>query len=539
MGDAMNENGIHTAFRVSRTGLFTKWDYLVYFPLTALILTAVVWFFSKWFSLIEMSGLQSVAYCLVSFIFIYNFGISIFRWLLLVLMRKPKPVRTTRKWKVGVATTFVPGLESYEMLEKTVEALIDMKYPHETWVLDEGDDEKVKALCARLGVFHFSRRGKAEYLTDSGTFEKKTKHGNYNAWLHAEGYKRYEIIAGFDPDHVPDINFLEASLAYFDDSSVGYVQFPQAYYNQSAGLIARGAAEETYSYYSATQMSSYAFGFPIVTGSHNIHRTRSLKQVGGFAAHDADDLLITLLYRGTGWQGVYVPEVHARGLTPTDWKSYLTQQLRWARSVLDVKLRAYSKIAGQMPLMTRLMSFLHGFNYVQEGLTGLAAVIFLCFMLMTGVTVRFLSADVMKAYLLVYVLIMACEFYSQKFFLDRRRECGFHWRAGFLRLVKWPYIFFGLIEALMGKKHPYVLTPKVGTNRGKAFMTWPHLVIIGMLMGSWVIGSTLGNEHHPFIKIAAGIVIVASSLALWTETWKFPAPFDIKILQSELGSKTR
>src|SRR5215468_4921127 len=93
-----------------------------------------------------------------------------------------------------------------------------------------------------------------------------------------------------------------------------------------------GAAEETYAYYSAAQMAAYALGYPIITGCHNAHRVTALQAVGGFAPHEADDLLLTLHYRARGWRGVYVPQVLARGLTPVDWPGYLQQQRRWARS---------------------------------------------------------------------------------------------------------------------------------------------------------------------------------------------------------------
>ncbi len=79
------------------------------------------------------------------------------------------------------------------------------------------------------------------------------------------------------------------------------------YYNQSASFIARGAAEETYGYYSSIQMTSYALGYPIVTGCHHTHRVSALREIGGFAPHEADDLLITVHYRAAGWKGVYVP----------------------------------------------------------------------------------------------------------------------------------------------------------------------------------------------------------------------------------------
>jgi cellulose synthase (UDP-forming) len=79
------------------------------------------------------------------------------------------------------------------------------------------------------------------------------------------------LIAAFDPDHVPDASFLSEVLGYFSDPHVGYVQAAQAYYNQAASFIARGAAEETYGYYSSIQMFSFSMGYPVATGCHNMH----------------------------------------------------------------------------------------------------------------------------------------------------------------------------------------------------------------------------------------------------------------------------
>lgn len=526
--------------RVTRERVFRWWDYLIYAPLMAVNIGVIAWFLLSWSRLAD-AGAAAAPFWIITFLLSYNFAIVLFRWLILPLMSRPRRLRTSRQWKVAVATTFVPGLESFAMLEKTVEALVRMDFPHETWVLDEGDNEKVKDLCSRLGASHFSRKGKPQYLTDGGAFENKTKHGNYNAWLDAVGFARYDVIVSFDPDHVPDREFLDASLGYLDDPSIGYVQFPQVYYNQSAGLVARGAAEETYAYYSVIQMSSYSFGFPIVTGCHTIHRTEALKEVGGFPAHDADDLLITLLYRSKGWQGVYVPEIRAKGLTPTDWPGYLTQQWRWARSVLDVKLRAFPRLAGRLPFGTRLMGFLHGLYYVQEGLIGLASVLFLVLMFATGVTPKFLTPEVVLDYLIVGTVLTFSDMYRQRFFLDSRNEWGFHIRAAFLRFVKWPYIFFGLIDAISGRKRPYSLTAKVKTAK-TTLMTWPHLVVFGVVALAWVIGLALGREVHPLLAVAGGIALVSALLAVWTEMWESPEPFDIRIWRAEFdqgrGSST-
>jgi hypothetical protein len=146
----------------------------------------------------------------------------------------------------------------------------------------------------------------------------------------------YDLIVAVDSDHILRSEYLDRVVGYFDDSAVAFVQPAQVYYNQEASLVARGAAEETYAYYSSLLVAAHGVGYPLVVGCHNTHRVSALREIGGLAPHEADDLVMTLLYRARGWRGVYVPEILAKGLVPTDWSGYLKQQRRWARSVLDV-----------------------------------------------------------------------------------------------------------------------------------------------------------------------------------------------------------
>src|ERR1051326_294959 len=308
--------------RVMTERVFTCWDYSIYSVLSVFMLTSLAYFLAYWFAHRDWL-FYPLQFSIMTGGFLLYLSLYLLRWFCLPFMRCPRPINVRPGLKVGVATTFVPGAESIEMLEQTLRGLVAMGYPHETWVLDEGDDEQVKALCLQLGARHFSRKHLPEYQSASGTFESRSKHGNYNAWLHEIGFKRYEIVAAFDPDHVPRCDFLLNVLGYFDDLTIGYVQTAQAYYNQKASFIAQGAAEETYAYYSSIQMTNYALGYPIVTGCHNTHRVTALRQ---FAPHAADDLLITLNYRVCGWKGVYLPEILACGLTPVDWSGFLLQQ---------------------------------------------------------------------------------------------------------------------------------------------------------------------------------------------------------------------
>jgi cellulose synthase (UDP-forming) len=339
------------------------------------------------------------------------------------------------------------------------------------------------------------------------------------------GFDRYDIIAAFDPDHVPAPAFLSEVLGCFNDPQIGYVQAPQAYYNQHASFIARGAAEESYGYYSYVQMASYGVGYPIVIGCHNTHRIAALKQVGGFAPHDADDLLITLLYRSRGWQGVYVPTILARGLTPVDWRGYLGQQRRWARAVLDLKIRSYPKISDELPWKSRLISLLHGLNYLHKSLLIPMGLIVLALLLSTGIASNVFTGETLFRLVVLLAALELCELYRQRFYLDWKNEWGLHWRAGLLQLSKWPYVLLALFDVLVDRRIPYVLTPKVSNHSKASMLMGPQFVVVAVLSTAWIVAILKGVAISPFLHLCTAAVVAMSLLLILTEWFTFPAPY--------------
>jgi cellulose synthase (UDP-forming) len=511
--------------------VFNRSDYLLFALLTVVSSAAIAYFMTRWFAYGDWFA-RPLPFWGLTLIVIGRLAINQFRWWYLPFMRKPVPMTPRPGWKVGVATTFVPGAESIEMLEETLRALVALNYPHDTWVLDEGNDTRVISLCTELGAFHFSRKNSPHYQTEDGIFRARSKHGNYNAWLHEVGFERYEIIAAFDPDHVPEPTFLSEVLGYFNDPHVGYVQAAQAYYNQEASFIARGAAEETYEYYSSTQMFGFAMGYPVVTGCHNMHRVTALKQVGGFAPHDADDLLITLKYRSRKWRGVYVPRILARGLTPVDWAGYIQQQLRWARSVLDIKLRKYRQIAGKLSVKERIISFLHGLYYLQ-GTTVIISLLLVAYMLAAGLAPRALNYPILVPFGLMLAALVLCHFYRQRFYLDPRNEWGWHWRAGVLQLAKWPYLLLALFQVLLNRRLPYVLTSKVKGESRPHLLLWPHRLVAALICTAWVAGIMSGRALNPLLYLSAFTTVIGNLVLIATEDMSFPEPYDPSLRPSQ------
>lgn len=514
-------------------------DLAVFVVLTCASTLVILAFSSRWFSSADWTD-DPASFLILSVIVFLKVANSQVRWFTLPLMKRPAPMAPRRGLRVAVVTTVVPGAEPLDMLETTVRALAALDYPHEIWVLDEGDDREVGALCRRNGVQHFSRKSLTQYQADDGPFQARSKHGNYNAWLHAIGFERYDVVATFDPDHVPVPAFLSSVLGYFEDPRVGYVQAAQAYYNQRASFIARGAAEETYEYYSCTQMAAFGFGRPAVVGCHNTHRVEALREVGGFAAHDADDLLLGLRYGAHGWHGVYIPRILARGVAPVDWQGYLTQQHRWARSVIDVNWRL-TRLVGRRPApLARALSAVHGVFYMQNSLTALLGVGLLIYLIVSGHVPAVVGPGILPPLAMLCATLQLCAFYRQRFYLDPPSEWGTHWRAGLLRYAKWPFFVWALCEVAVGRRVPYVLTRKVRAASGSPLLVGPQLLVVVVVCASFGIASLRGQSVPTPLYWVAGAVIAMSLSLIVTNLFRFPAPYDEKLLlaHGSGGAKT-
>jgi hypothetical protein len=465
-----------------------------------------------------------VVFAALTLLLLGNLAIGQFRWFQLPSMARPVPIAARPGWSVGVATTFVPDVEPLAMLEESVAALVALDYPHDTWVLDEGDDKRVKALCERLGARHFSRRARPHYQAADGPFRARSKHGNYNAWLYEVGFERYDIVVAFDPDHVADRSFLANILGYFDDPEVGYVQAPQVYSNTGSSFIARGAAEEGAPFYACVQPASYAAGHPIIVGCHNTHRVVALKQVGGFAPHDADDILLTLLYRRRRWKGVYVPRPLARGLAPVDWGTYLRQQTRWARALVDLKVRVYPALSQGLPTGSRLLGLLHGVTFVIPGINFPVLLAAIVSLEITGGRFAADPRPLLACGAACAVVALLRDAFQRRFAPQGQWWPLVRWRAWWLAYAKWPFLLRAFVEAILGHRLPYATTPKVRGPRTSPLLLAPHAATILAIGGGRAIGAATGAEVSPVVLACALACAVLSAVSLTTEFFAFPDP---------------
>ena len=476
--------------------------------------------------IVSLLAAPSVAGVALAGVVALLFGGSVVRWIFMLLVAETDFAPASPGMRVAVVTTYVPGTESLAMLERTLAAMINLDYPHDVWLLDEGDDDAAKALCARLGVQHFTRKPLPAYQTDAGSRQRGMKHGNYNAWLDAIGFAAYDVLFAIDPDHLPESKYLAETLGQLSDPGIAYVQSPQEYYNQRVSLIARGCAEESFDFYWISQRAYHRFRAPSVIGAHGVHRMKALEQVGGFAPHLADDLLLTLRYQMSGWRGSYVPKVLARGLAPVDWTTYLRQQRRWALSLFDIKFRVYPKMASALPLRSRIVGFLQGLTYLQDGVVALCLGVALGAILINGVPQSLVDAIAGPVVWSAAIVLVLTGLYPHLIH-GPHRNLRFYWRAACLRLAKWPYTLLALTDVIVRRHRGYELTAKTqGPVPVQWKVFWPHLLVCALLVAAWASATALGSIRGVLPHALASLAILPSVALLASALLDAPAAFD-------------
>lgn len=489
----------------------TMWERLVYSLLLLLgvgstIVFAIIWFnpsnIPQNFSY-AWHTLDFVLFGLISYIVWYQIMNELFYWYISSHMVKPRTSTPEKGLSVAFLTAFVPGSESYEILERNLKAMIAVDYPHDCWLLDEGNDPIAKNICKKYGVYHFSRNGITHYNTEQGPFRRKTKGGNYNSWFDQYGLK-YHIVAQVDVDFVPKKNFLTETLGYFRDPDVAFVGTPQIYGNENESWIVRGAAEQAFTFYGPTQRGLDKFNMSLFIGANHVFRSIAHNDIEGYSGHIVEDHLTGMHIYQKKWKSVYLPKILAIGDGPSTWESYFNQQMRWAYGLIDILFHHSFSIFSKL----RRRHLVHYFILQQYYFYGIAqgiAVILLLLYFAFGISNTQLSLSLLlSTYVPLLFIQTVISLWLQRFFVNPRNEKGLHMRAKLLNLAVWPIYLLAFFCVLIGKKIQYKVTVKgehtYSPPRISLFL--PHLILGSITALALYIGKI---SHH----FALHLVILA------------------------------
>ncbi len=232
----------------------------------------------------------------------------------------PEPPPAPPGFSVDV---FIPTYnEDAGLLRRTILGANSIRYPHTTYILDDGNRPEIKTLAAEMGVQYIAREEHSH-----------AKAGNIN---HALRRTTGEFVAIFDADHVPQPTFLDRTLGFFEDPRMAFVQSPQFFYNLSAFEEFSNTEndehwEQQSIFFHYLQPGKQRWNAAFFCGTCAIIRRKALEEVGGIATETiTEDIHTSVLIHSRGWKSVYLGEHLATGLAPADVVSYFKQRLRWA-----------------------------------------------------------------------------------------------------------------------------------------------------------------------------------------------------------------
>ena len=218
--------------------------------------------------------------------------------------------------------------EPLQILRRTGIGARAIRYPHKTWILDDGKRDEVKAMAEELGIGYIRREG-----------NEHAKAGNLN---HALTVTDGEFILTLDADHVALPNMLDRLLGYFTDPKVAFVQSPHDFYNTDSFTHVvndegRRLWEENRIFFSLVQAGKDAWGASFYCGSCGIMRRKALEEIGGFSTRSVtEDMETSIVLHGRGWTSRYHGETLAYGLAPASASQYHVQRLRWGTGSMQV-----------------------------------------------------------------------------------------------------------------------------------------------------------------------------------------------------------
>jgi cellulose synthase/poly-beta-1,6-N-acetylglucosamine synthase-like glycosyltransferase len=171
-----------------------------------------------------------------------------------------------------------------------------------------------------------------------------------------------EVVAIFDADFVPPVDFLQRTVHFFADPKVGMVQTRWAYLNRHYNVLTEVQAMLLDGHFVLEHVARAGGGmFFNFNGTAGVLRRSMIDDAGGWQ-HDTLTEDSDLSYRAQlkGWKFVYVPSIECPSELPVETYSFQVQQSRWAKGLTQVAMKLLPTILrSKLPWRVKLEAFLH------------------------------------------------------------------------------------------------------------------------------------------------------------------------------------
>lgn len=496
--------------------VFAGWNRMVYLLGIGGWMVTLAYFWIWWLDrdrVIDWPYYTVVTITLAWITLLPSYFIFIFLNARVVDRRSPLP-----RGRVAMVVTKAPS-EPFAVVKKTLLAMLEQKgLEFDVWLADEAPDAETLKWCGAHGVFVSTRQGVAEYHRKSWPRRTRCKEGNLAYFYDHYGYGRYDFVAQFDADHVPEPDYLSEIIRPFADPKVGYVSAPSICdANAGESWAARGRLYAEASLHGALQLGYNNGWAPLCIGSHYAVRTKALHEVGGLGPELAEDHSTTLLMNAGGWRGVHAVNAIAHGDGPVTFADLIVQEFQWSRSLMTILLQ-YSR--HYVPKLSPRLKFQFLFSQLWYPLfSGFMALMFVlpAVALMRGDVLVNASYPAFLAHFLPVSLIMIVfAFFWRATGAFRPHDAKlFSWEAIVFLFLRWPWSLMGVLAAIRdtirGDFVDFRITPK-GTQAKPPLplrVVAPYILLAALSLVAMVLAPRENGAEGFFVFAALNVAIYA------------------------------
>lgn len=380
-------------------------------------------------------------------------------------------------------TIQLPIYNEMYVIERLLKNISQIQYPKsklEIQVLDDSNDDSVQ-----------KTKKLVEELQEKGIDIKhirREKRTDFKAGALREGLKiaKGEFIAVFDSDFMPKTDWLQKTIPYFEDHSVGVVQTRWGHLNRNYSLLTKIQAFALDFHFILEQVGrNFGKHFINFNGTAGIWRKDCILDAGNWKGDTlTEDLDLSYRAQLKNWKIKYLEDVETPAELPVVMSAARSQQFRWNKGAAEnFKKFSWELIIDKhIPLSSKFHSLFHLLNSSMFFVVLLLAVLSVPILFIKNNHPELsLIFNLLAVFVVSTIIFFLCYWQSYSKIHGRSLK-------DFLNFILMFFVFFSVamgfslhntiavLEGHFGKKSAFIRTPKF--NLGSTNDSWKNNIYL-------------------------------------------------------------
>ncbi len=440
--------------------------------------------------------------------------------------------------EIPYVTIQLPVYNEMYVMERLLDNIAKIDYPKdklEIQVLDDSTDDTIPQTKAHI-----------ETLQQTGLDIKhitRTNRTGFKAGALKEGLKvaKGEYIAIFDADFLPQPNWLQRTIPYFKNKTIGVVQTRWSHINRNYSILTKIQAFALDAHFTLEQVGRNSKGhFINFNGTAGVWRKTCIIDAGNWEGDTlTEDLDLSYRAQLKNWKFKYLEDVETPAELPVVISAARSQQFRWNKGGAENFRKMLWRVlkSKNISLKTKVHGLLHLLNSTMFLNVFIVAVLSIP-MLYIKNEYEHLRAYFyfMSFFVMSTIIFFVCYWFMYKQIYGSGFKKFFSYIGMFFTFFSIAMGFslhnsIAVLEGHIGKRSEFVRTPKFNINslkdswKGNKYLRKtlsPHVIIEGVLMlyfgfglySAFVVGDQGGDfglfPFHLMLFIGFGYVFFKS-----------------------------